>query len=927
MSNAPQSEAEGTQEFLDALLLESAWVHALARRLVRHAEDPEELAQETMLAALERPPSLARPLRAWLAGVAQRILRRQRRSRLHREDREARVASGSEVSQDALVERSLLHEELVVAVRELPESQRTVVLLRYLEGLQPRSIARRLGVPVGTVRSRLSRALDRLRDRFDEGHGGRGAWLPVLAIRTPKGVLFPTLVSAMSIKHFVAIAFAVLLIPLLFRWRPLATDAGRATESGTGGALASLEASTDSGDPGTADPGREDNEREALDPAPKAMARLRMFLRVAGTERPVRADYVLVPRPVDSEGALLRSPVVPIGGRVVDDGPVELEVEAGVPFELQGTPRDSRVLLHGGRLGIAALIPGEVREVVLAFEPMVEREFHLRIVAASTEESIGGASAFVVPGREWGALNGSIDRLPDHPGIRTATSDADGRVRLNYAVGTPAFVLVTAPGYGPAAVALHGGHPTDERSRDVRMTRGFDLELTLEGRVPRAVDSVIRFDVDPRHLFDDPSQTFFRWNPPVKCEGRLSGPSTLTFTDLPSGVELRLARGQYVRGWPLEPSVLVGLPGERRSLTLDLGVGVQVEGVLRSARGGVLEGVRLEWSRATSKRAPITLDPQDCVGHASVTDAEGRFSFDAVPAGSWWLGVSRQAQPPGSDVDWVLPATAIQLHGGEASKSLELTAQPGATIQGLVVGPGGVPASGISGVRARSDVFSGDTWSSPVEGGQFVIGPLPLGDFALEAVGTRSLVGETKWVRAGERDVELHLGPSASLQGAIERLDRGSVQSYSMSLVPVDGGPAVDLGSRGYPESYRARESFDFGGLAPGTYTLWVCTVDGHLAVLEELRLVEGKNELGVLQLDQSARLSLEGTGRLSFDQLRFERNGRALQVRIPTATSKVVRISVPPGPMVVRSTPDAPVEFHRALVLEAGRVTVLRVP
>jgi RNA polymerase sigma-70 factor (ECF subfamily) len=54
--------------------------------------------------------------------------------------------------------------ELLAAVQELPLQRRAVVLLRYGVGMTPADIATVLDVPVGTVHSRLARALDQLRD-------------------------------------------------------------------------------------------------------------------------------------------------------------------------------------------------------------------------------------------------------------------------------------------------------------------------------------------------------------------------------------------------------------------------------------------------------------------------------------------------------------------------------------------------------------------------------------------------------------------------------------------------------------------------------------------------------------------------------------------------------------------------------------------
>ncbi len=62
-------------------------------------------------------------------------------------------------------------DELVAALGTLPLAQRQVVALRYLEDLSEQDTARALGVPVGTVKSRATRALEALRGALRETTG------------------------------------------------------------------------------------------------------------------------------------------------------------------------------------------------------------------------------------------------------------------------------------------------------------------------------------------------------------------------------------------------------------------------------------------------------------------------------------------------------------------------------------------------------------------------------------------------------------------------------------------------------------------------------------------------------------------------------------------------------------------------------------
>jgi RNA polymerase sigma-70 factor (ECF subfamily) len=99
---------------------------------------------------------------------------RSRTRRLQRDDHHARLAEArvDDATADA-VERRLEHEELAAALQRLPDRDREVVGCRYIVGLTEAETAEVLGVPTGTVKSRLSRALAHLADELS-GDTGTG---------------------------------------------------------------------------------------------------------------------------------------------------------------------------------------------------------------------------------------------------------------------------------------------------------------------------------------------------------------------------------------------------------------------------------------------------------------------------------------------------------------------------------------------------------------------------------------------------------------------------------------------------------------------------------------------------------------------------------------------------------------------------------
>jgi RNA polymerase sigma-70 factor, ECF subfamily len=121
-------------------------------------DDAEELAQEAFCRVWEKLPALRHRERlvSWLYRIAHNLAvtaaRRPRAAALAHEPARAPAS----VPKDPTYE---VHR----AVAALPEPQRVVVSLRHFAGLSHESIALALTIPAGTVRSRLSRAYERLR--------------------------------------------------------------------------------------------------------------------------------------------------------------------------------------------------------------------------------------------------------------------------------------------------------------------------------------------------------------------------------------------------------------------------------------------------------------------------------------------------------------------------------------------------------------------------------------------------------------------------------------------------------------------------------------------------------------------------------------------------------------------------------------------
>ena len=148
-------------------------VFGVAARMLGNAGEAEEVAQETFLRAHRAIASFRgeAKLSTWLYGITSRLcLNRlatgERRMRRHGEETLERMA-GDTADPAAEVERSEVEQALHRAIAQLPEDRRIVVVLRDLEGLSYEEIAAALGLELGTVRSRLSRARTDLKEKLE----------------------------------------------------------------------------------------------------------------------------------------------------------------------------------------------------------------------------------------------------------------------------------------------------------------------------------------------------------------------------------------------------------------------------------------------------------------------------------------------------------------------------------------------------------------------------------------------------------------------------------------------------------------------------------------------------------------------------------------------------------------------------------------
>jgi RNA polymerase sigma-70 factor, ECF subfamily len=142
-------------------------VYRYAYRLAGNGDDASDLAQQTYLQAGRRLHQLREIERckSWLLAIVRtcflKSIQRRRPALATDIDLEVRQLSAAET------ESQIDCEGIELALSELPESDRVILLMFYFEELSYKEIALQLDIPIGTVMSRLSRAKQRMRVQLE----------------------------------------------------------------------------------------------------------------------------------------------------------------------------------------------------------------------------------------------------------------------------------------------------------------------------------------------------------------------------------------------------------------------------------------------------------------------------------------------------------------------------------------------------------------------------------------------------------------------------------------------------------------------------------------------------------------------------------------------------------------------------------------
>jgi RNA polymerase sigma-70 factor (ECF subfamily) len=171
VARARRGELDAYEEIVrlhQTIAFRTAWM------ITRSSADAEEAAQDGFVKAHAALPRFraGSPFRPWLLAIVANEARNRvrgagRRARLAQRVAEERRPDDAVPSPEAALLDFERRDELLAAVAALPENDRQAIACRYFLDLSEEETAAALGCPRGTVKSRLSRALGRLRERME----------------------------------------------------------------------------------------------------------------------------------------------------------------------------------------------------------------------------------------------------------------------------------------------------------------------------------------------------------------------------------------------------------------------------------------------------------------------------------------------------------------------------------------------------------------------------------------------------------------------------------------------------------------------------------------------------------------------------------------------------------------------------------------
>ena len=586
---------------LGDILANTVWMRRLAQRLVADAAERDEVVQAVWLQALLHAPATQNP-RPWLAAVLRNVVRMGFRGDARRRAREeAAVVAAPPATPEELVDRVESERDLASALLELAEPYRATLLLRYYEELSAAEIARRLGVPAATVRSRLKRGLDELRAKLEaRGGGDRRRWALALiptatAARGGTAKAIATAIGgALIMKSAVKVTVAAVLL-LLFGvgavavWRHRA-PAGELTRTRAGVAW---HVPGGIGVPGRAPATLDGTRIPDWFGQPGAAVR-----RIAG--RVTTAGAPVAGATVELASALTDAGLLPVVTRRTGaDGAFDFGLVPPAPYSVSATAPE-----HSA----------DVREVDTRDPAAAADRIELRL--GSCDAQLVGH----VNDASGGPIAGARLCYADLRASACVQSDAGGAYRACLHP-RQTKIEVSARGYGAIDETL------ETINRTVRRDFLLTPEATIVGRVVRAEDGRPVADASVRSVSGG-----FGLRVGAPAAAITDGGGRFTLAGLaPGRHRLAAFATGLAMSEPLEINVRAA--GTTPEIVLRLGIAARISGVVNDSHGPVA-GARVSVGDTALVGGGARPAAASAGSVDAVTQSDGSFVLDAVPRGA-----------------------------------------------------------------------------------------------------------------------------------------------------------------------------------------------------------------------------------------------------------------------------------------------------
>lgn len=806
---------------LQKLLVEADWVQRLAAALVADTATRDDLTQDTWVAALEHDRRVQDP-RAWLRTVLQNLARQRARAARRRAAREQRAARPEAVEGPGTVlERAELHRRLVDRVLALPEPGRTLVLERFFEGIAPRALARRHGLPVETVRTRLKSALALLRDAMarDErtGRGGfRALAVPLVTARSTSMAMAAGIWIMTTTKYLVAIGAVVLLG--LGGWLLRGWPAGQPTSLG----------------------GSQRFDSSAVRAADAALP-ARAIVASTATELPLELAAVatgsLLVRVKYDDGAPAPDVVVSVRRRngELRAGVRRARTDASGCAHIAGlAPERVRIGTdRAGRTEELAIGAGTETETTLVIPVWLEVA---GIVVDPHGTPVAGAAVTLAP-----------TGMRHHDTQQVATSGTDGRFRLRSGFPNAAYVGARARGYAPSRQVFVGG--LQGAALEVRLElpgAGGEVEGTVvDARGRPVADAVVRVGAGRLDTViggpDGAAPT------PVQVWTDTAG--IFAVAGVAPGAQPITVRAAGLAPWR-GACVVVASASVRMAITL--AEGATVSGFVTDEEGAPIADVLISVGESG-----------DLAESRARSGADGSYSLTGLTAGE----VTLHARHALLGEAW---QTLVALAGQTARWDFRLVR--GVVITGQIVRGDGHPVSGAH-VALAINRDGAPGWSAAATSGsdgRFAVANWPGGRVDLEVHGHGIEPLQQRGLDPAGRELQLRVraleGPSTRIIGRACAPDGTPLPSAIVSVRKEDSRQPS-----GVTFTAPGTAHFELTWLQPGTYCLEI-DAEGHAPWRSKpIALAPGGDvDLGTvhLQLGGVVRVELDGERPAGFSLL-----------------------------------------------------------